>query len=209
MPYTTNVAGTTITASYANANIRDQVVTPFASTSARDSAITSPVVGMVVYISSNDSSEGLWTYTNAGVWRRPWSMPWGYVTSNTKTTTQNATGSFANVVTTSATYTANRRIQIVATWRGLQAATATDNCELRIYKDSATQLQSQAIAFASSAEDQEGGTLIAFDTPTAAVHTYNLQIMRTSGSGTITLAGDSDNPITVYITDVGPSSGPA
>lgn len=47
MPYTTVVAGTTITAAWGNANVRDQVVTPFASASARTSAITSPVTGMV------------------------------------------------------------------------------------------------------------------------------------------------------------------
>lgn len=46
VPYTTSVAGTTITASWANANVRDQVITPFASASARDAAITSPVTGM-------------------------------------------------------------------------------------------------------------------------------------------------------------------
>ena len=47
MPYTTNVAGTTITAAWGNANVRDQVVTPFASAGARTSAITSPVAGML------------------------------------------------------------------------------------------------------------------------------------------------------------------
>lgn len=50
MPYTTVVAGTTITASWANANVRDQVVTPFASASARSSAITVPVNGMLTYL---------------------------------------------------------------------------------------------------------------------------------------------------------------
>lgn len=49
MPYTTNVAGTTITAAWANANVRDQVVTPFSTASARTSAITSPTEGMVTY----------------------------------------------------------------------------------------------------------------------------------------------------------------
>lgn len=47
MPYTTVVAGTTITAAWGNANVRDQVVTPFASAAARTSAILSPVSGML------------------------------------------------------------------------------------------------------------------------------------------------------------------
>jgi hypothetical protein len=49
MPYTTLVAGTTILSSWANASVRDQSVTPFASESARTSAISSPVTGMISY----------------------------------------------------------------------------------------------------------------------------------------------------------------
>ena len=67
MGYSTVVAGTTITASWANANVRDQVVTPFATTSARDSAITAPVEGMVCYIEGEDRyysySGSTWTRT--------------------------------------------------------------------------------------------------------------------------------------------------
>lgn len=47
MPYTTLVAGTTILASWANACVRDQTVTPFANAAARTSAIATPVAGMV------------------------------------------------------------------------------------------------------------------------------------------------------------------
>lgn len=57
MPYTTLVAGTTITASWANASVRDQVVTPFASSAARASAVTSPVKGMVSFLNDVNSLE--------------------------------------------------------------------------------------------------------------------------------------------------------
>lgn len=49
MPYATSVAGTTITAAWANANVRDQVVTPWASAAARTSAVASPIDGMLGY----------------------------------------------------------------------------------------------------------------------------------------------------------------
>lgn len=65
MPYTTVVAGTTITASWANANVRDQVITPFASASTRDSAITSPIEGMYADLADTDS---LWRH-NGTTWR--------------------------------------------------------------------------------------------------------------------------------------------
>lgn len=67
MPYTTNVPGTTITAAYGNANIRDQVVTPFAGTAARTSAVASPVDGMVSYLS--DSPKRLEIY-DGSTWRQ-------------------------------------------------------------------------------------------------------------------------------------------
>lgn len=54
MPYTTVVAGTTITAAWGNANVRDQVITPFATAAARTSAVSSPVEGMVSWLSDQD-----------------------------------------------------------------------------------------------------------------------------------------------------------
>jgi hypothetical protein len=62
LPYTTLVPGNTITSSWANTNVRDQVVSPFASASARTSAITSPVEGMVSYLADSDT---LWYYSGS------------------------------------------------------------------------------------------------------------------------------------------------
>jgi hypothetical protein len=50
VPYTTVVAGTTVTASWANTNVRDQVVTPFADAASRTSAISGPVEGMMSFL---------------------------------------------------------------------------------------------------------------------------------------------------------------
>jgi hypothetical protein len=50
MPYITCVAGTVITASWANANIRDQVVTPVATASARSALIPAMVEGQCTYL---------------------------------------------------------------------------------------------------------------------------------------------------------------
>jgi len=66
LPYTTLVSGTTVLSSWANANVRDQVVTPFASAAARDSAITAPVEGMLCYTSDTDV---FWWY-NGSKWMR-------------------------------------------------------------------------------------------------------------------------------------------
>ena len=84
MPYTTLTAGTTITSSWANANVRDQVVTPFASVSARDSAITSPVNGM--YATTTDTGF-LWRYNGTKWLRQPTTVSKQADTSWTSTTT--------------------------------------------------------------------------------------------------------------------------
>lgn len=57
MPRQTMVAGTTITAAWANANVRDQVVTPFANAAARASAVITPIEGMVSYLTDTDRLE--------------------------------------------------------------------------------------------------------------------------------------------------------
>ena len=85
MPYTTVVAGTTITASWGNANVRDQVVTPFASAAARTSAISSPVKGMVSYLADVDRLE---MYTGAA---------WVRVSSEEAAIATRATGSTQSI----------------------------------------------------------------------------------------------------------------
>lgn len=56
MPYTTVVAGTVITASWGNANVRDQVVTPFANAGTRDATIllANRVEGMLECLTDAD-----------------------------------------------------------------------------------------------------------------------------------------------------------
>lgn len=70
-----------LTASNVQNFLMEQSVMSFASTGARDVAITAPEAGMVAYIRSNDSSEGLYHYTSASSWRKGpgWNAPWGVV----------------------------------------------------------------------------------------------------------------------------------
>ena len=98
MPYTTIVAGTYATASWANANVRDQTIVSFASTGARDASITSPVAGMVCFINSDDANEGLYVYHGAtGGWRKGpgWNAPWGFMASATSSAVSTTSSSNA------------------------------------------------------------------------------------------------------------------
>jgi hypothetical protein len=121
MPYTTVVAGTTITASYGNANIRDQVVTPFASASARTSAITSPVEGMLSYRADEKVFEGY----NATSW-----LPVGWIPI--ASTTLGVAASSVSFTSVPATY---RNLVIVALAKSA-AATSFEDILLRFNNDS-------------------------------------------------------------------------
>jgi hypothetical protein len=66
--FKTFTATSVLTAADLNNYCQSQSVMYFASTTARDAAITSPVAGMVAYVGSGDRTEGLYTYTN-GAWR--------------------------------------------------------------------------------------------------------------------------------------------
>lgn len=73
MAYNTAVAGTVLTAAFGNTNWRDQVVSQFASASARNAAITSPVEGMLATIADVDQftaySGAAWvTVASYGAW---------------------------------------------------------------------------------------------------------------------------------------------
>jgi hypothetical protein len=80
--FKTFTAGAVLTASDVNNYLMEQSIMYFATTGARDSALPSGVRedGMVVYVGSNDSSEGLYTY-NGTEWRKGpgWNAPWGWV----------------------------------------------------------------------------------------------------------------------------------
>ncbi len=64
MPYGTAVAGTTITASFYNTNARDQVISTFTDSTARSTAITAPVEGMVSYLTGSNRLD----VYNASTW---------------------------------------------------------------------------------------------------------------------------------------------
>ena len=112
-------AASVLTASDVNNYLMEQSVMSFASTGARDVSVTAPEDGMVAYIRSNDSSEGLYTY-NGTAWRRGpgWNAPWGLlakakftnnsVTSATHSTLQDGT----NNLTVTATTVTNRCYRI-------------------------------------------------------------------------------------------------
>lgn len=208
MPYTTNVAGTVITAAWANSNIRDQVVTPFASTGARDSAITSPVSGMLAMIQSGNYLEGIYTRLSAGVWRPGfWNMAGGYL-GNVVYTPANFT--FTNVAANSASFSptllANRRY-IAVGYIEVQNAAATGTVDTVTLWDSTggAVLATIATTTPPGANGQDGRAFaVQFTSPGAGVRNLAIRAVSSLASATQTIAN-----ISVSIYDLGPAGNPA
>lgn len=123
MPYTTNVAGTTITASWANANVRDQVVNPFASTAARDAAITVPVAGMVAVTTDTNT---VWTYSGTAWVQTAQNGAWtAYTPTLTQSGTVTATVGHAVWARWGRLIVVNVNLTVTGTGTGANAVTVT------------------------------------------------------------------------------------
>lgn len=209
MPYTTLVSGTTITSSWANENVRDQVVTPFASSAARSSAITSPVAGMATYITSNDSSEGVETYNSAGEWRLPWNMQWGEVAYDELASDSSiATGTAAAISGMAVTFTsvANRKYRIDVS---MPLTTGANSQTLQFDVFSTT---SSGIIKALA-----GNILVANDVQAYHAHARvtspaagsNTWVVRGLASDTGAVVKGANADATFTVTDVGPAGAPS
>lgn len=212
MPYTTLTAGSYATSDWANTNVRDQVVSQFASTTARDAAITSPVDGMVCYINSNNANEGLYTYAGStGGWTKGpgWNAPWGQVARDNGFGPGTSTSSTTEtVIFTGSSFTAlaNRfyRVYLSTTI----SATAGDSYQLRIRLDSVsgTVYWNGSVNFATGVTSMPI-TAIASTATTAGSHSFVLTAVRTGGTGTAQI--NTLQYANMTVEDIGPSGAPA
>lgn len=211
MAYTTIVSGTNITSSWANASVRDQVVSPFGSTFARNAAIIAPIAGMVSTLTTNTSTEGVEVYNSAGQWRKPWNMPWGYIAQASSINSQAISATtFANLTDSTVNWTSvNRRIYkityvcifdcptnapvlgLVRLWSGLASVTQA-NVSLASVGDTAT-INLVGYVTASS----------------AAAYSITAQAAVTVAGRTFRSNTSSAYPGTMTVEDIGSSGAPA
>lgn len=109
--FRTFAASEVLTSSNVQNYLMDQAVTVHSGTAVLATAIPSPEAGMVAYVDSGDSSEGLYTF-NGSVWRKGpgWNAPWGVI-SQTISTTGGATyssTSYSNITSATPTLLQNR-----------------------------------------------------------------------------------------------------
>jgi hypothetical protein len=208
--FKTFTAASVLTAADLNDFCQSQSVMYFATTAARDTAITSPVDGMVAYIGSNDSSEGLYTY-NGTAWRKGpgWNAPWGQVAraqgfgpgTSTSGTTETA-------VFTSASWTAlaNRfyRVSISTTI----TATAGDTYTMRIRENST----SGTVWWVGNIVFATGQTKLQvhpMGSRAVAAGAYDIRLtLQRSGAGATAQIGTLESA-NMVVEDIGPSGAPA
>lgn len=203
-------AGSVATASDVNNYLMEQSIMYFASTAARDAALSGIAEdGMTVYIGSNDANEGLYSY-NGTSWRKgsSWNAAWGRVGSAVLTTNQNSIGStVVDVTSLSVTWTAvaNRYYQTTVIIPVFSQSTSTGIVNLQITDATPTTKQSINLTADAGTDVNISGFVIESNIAAGSA-TRKARIATTAGSGIIT-AGSTNVP-TIIVEDLGPSGAP-
>lgn len=208
MAYTTVVAGTTATASWANANVRDQVVSPFASSAARASAITAPVSGMVSTLTAADATSGIYHY-NGTSWRQPWNMPWGIMGTATVTAASSGTtGAAVDWSGLAVTWTAVNNRYYRTTLTGLVNTGSTGgDCISLVIRNGSTQIAG-AQAYEINVLHYEGLAAVALESGLSGSQTRKASIINSLGTNTVAGYADTTWPAIIVVEDMGPSGAP-
>ena len=202
-------AASVLTASDVNNFLMEQTVMSFASTGARDVAITAPEAGMVAYIRSNDSSEGLYHRTSASTWRKGpgWNAPWGVMGVALQTATTASTTSTVIDVGLSITYdhVANRRYRYSYSCNAFSGAGAVD---LRVTNSSNVDLanSSSRIQIPGASQISTLTKVFYFSPTTSASITHKV---RFNGTVSCQIYGDASYSNQFIIEDIGPAGAPA
>jgi hypothetical protein len=127
MPFKVWTLGEEVLSADFQALVQQQVVATFATTAARDAAITAPVVGQCCFI----TGKGILVWQGAGIgWTPPWSVPWGvppggHAEDNHTVTNAGLALVDAPLLTTTVTFIAGRRYTIEANVQMSTHATAS------------------------------------------------------------------------------------
>jgi hypothetical protein len=209
--FKTFTAGAVLTASDVNNYLMEQGVMYFATTAARDTAITSPEDGMTVYQGTNDANEGIWTY-NGTAWRRPWNMPWGSQgRAFTNSTRQVMTTAGVDVTGLNVTFdqVSNRLIKftfmigVLCTAAAFNAHTMTVNTGTT---GAGTTVATLGQSRMNASDYQIFHYTATINTTTTGSQSYHLRQSALTGSG-IDIINDLGQGIMI-VEDIGPSGAP-
>lgn len=185
----------------------------FASTAARDAAITSPIDGQFCYVNSGDAAEGLWSY-NGSAWRKGpgWNAPWGVIAyaNSSSAGTSSASTSFVDegLVTGSVTTVANRLLRVSYTVHAYAPSGTVAAGSFQVLDTgSSTGL---AVIQAPAVSNTYATTYSAVSrvTSVAGVRTWKLQQKVIAGGGTMQSYASGAQTRELIVEDIGPSGAP-
>lgn len=183
----------------------------FASTTARDAAITSPVNGMVCIVTSGDSSDGFYEY-NGTSWRKGpgWNAPWGVMTTSSATSNQTGISTAADITSPAAvswTGVTGRLYEITSSISPLQVS-STGNQQIIGY-DSASGSSGNVVTQSPTTSITAGSVgpvpHVCFMTGSG---TLNFHLRASTSAGTITIQNATEKGW-IVVKDIGPTGNPA
>jgi hypothetical protein len=208
--FRTFAASEVLTSSNVQNYLMDQAVTVHGSTAILGTAIPSPEAGMVAYVDSGDSSEGLYTF-NGSTWRKGpgWNAPWGFI-QYTQTTSGVSVKNGNILVGNTISVVNRRRYRIHAQIQNFSSTVVNDVAELSITVGGTVIAATRATATIANFAGF-GGSVVAYYTAAAtntslACNFYNNAIV---GAGTHTFGASATTPIFIAVEDIGPSGAPA
>jgi len=206
-----NFTATVLTAADVNDYLMEQTVMSFASTGARDVSITAPETGMVAYVRSNDSSEGLYHYTSASSWRKgpSWNAPWGFI-QYTEVTSNVTSGNNATILTgNTISVVNNRRYRITGHVPGYFASAANNVAEVRI-RVGGTDIAGSRVYTSQVTSAENGCNLVAMYVATATNASLACNLFSAAVVGTNhQYLASATIPLSLLVEDIGPSGAPA
>jgi len=214
--YKNFTAGAVLTASDVNNYLMEQGVMYFATTAARDAALTGSLEdGMVAYVGSNDSSEGFYTY-NGSAWRRGpgWNAPWGVVAAAKITSATNATNATVTVTGSSLSFgvVANRRYKYTVFGHQFFAS-VNDGMRVSITNGAGTTTYAETnlLPIGNNTSFGHGFAFTWYDdVTTTETITRQLRVNRFYGSsGNVTFFADATRIGSLIVEDIGPHGAPA
>jgi hypothetical protein len=202
-----NFTATVLTASDVNNYLMEQSVMSFASTGARDVQVTAPEQGMVAYVRSGDSSEGLYT-RNGTSWRKGpgWNAPWGVqLYAQDTVNTRDFTGTPATItnITGSVSVVNNRRYRCTFQCRYLNTSVGAANTFTM--RAGGTGFWSGIENNYSNINDQIYNAVSIYSATSSSTLTFDVQA--STGTGTLKIYGA--NAATQFtVEDIGPYGAP-
>ena len=209
--FRTFAASEVLTSSNVQNYLMDQAVTVHSGTAVLATAIPTPEAGMVAYVDSGDSSEGLYVHTGSTWLRGPgWNAPWGVMGYQRLTASKATTAPHTTYQASDLTVTfnaVNRRILRVTSSHGHYANGGANGLAINHFVNGAGASGGGKITLNTALSETFIFQSVHTTTATASITIAAFHAASPTNTA-ITDFANSANPRWIMVEDVGPSGAP-